>query len=358
MLARVPHLVTVEEVIRMKIHDLKPAPGAKNARRRVGRGIAGKGGKTAGRGTKGQGARGNIAPRFEGGQTPLHRRTPKAKGFKNPFRVEYVVVNLDTLEALDAGSRGRPRRAALARPRGQARPGQGPRPGRAHQGAHRAGPRLLAEARSAPSRVPAAGSRSSRRRGATGVRRPRATPSPTGKLAAPDPLARFPTGLRTVERRSSPRCCPACGTCSGCPTCATRSSSRSSIIAVYRVGSAPPGSVRRLRRDQAAAEHAEQRRRRRLPRPLLRRRDHQRRDLLPRDHAVHHGVDHHAAARRRDPEARAVAERGPDRAEEDHAVDPLRHRRPRRSCSRPGSCSRCTRARAACSASPASRART
>jgi len=87
----------------MKVHDLQPAPGSKTPRRRVGRGIAGKGGKTAGRGSKGQGARGNIAPRFEGGQTPLHRRTPKAKGFKNPFRVEYVVVNLDTLEALDAG---------------------------------------------------------------------------------------------------------------------------------------------------------------------------------------------------------------------------------------------------------------
>jgi large subunit ribosomal protein L15 len=85
----------------MKVHDLKPPPGSKTSRRRVGRGIAGKGGKTAGRGTKGQGARGNIAPRFEGGQTPIHRRTPKAKGFKNPFRVEYVVVNLDTLEQLD-----------------------------------------------------------------------------------------------------------------------------------------------------------------------------------------------------------------------------------------------------------------
>ena len=87
----------------MKVHDLQPPPGAKTPRRRVGRGIAGKGGKTAGRGTKGQGARNKVAPRFEGGQTPLHRRTPKAKGFKNPFRVEYVVVNLDTLEGLDAG---------------------------------------------------------------------------------------------------------------------------------------------------------------------------------------------------------------------------------------------------------------
>ena len=85
----------------MKVHDLKPAPGSNRAKRRVGRGIAGKGGKTAGRGTKGQGARGNIKPGFEGGQLPLMQRIPKLKGFKNPFRVEYVVVNLDTLEAFD-----------------------------------------------------------------------------------------------------------------------------------------------------------------------------------------------------------------------------------------------------------------
>ena len=88
----------------MKIHDLKPAPGSKRAARRVGRGIGGKGGKTAGRGSKGQGARGQVAARFEGGQTPISRRTPKAKGFRNPFRVEYAVVNLDTLETFDADS--------------------------------------------------------------------------------------------------------------------------------------------------------------------------------------------------------------------------------------------------------------
>src|SRR6478735_8865340 len=88
----------------MKIHDLKPAPGSKRPPRRVGRGIGGKGGKTAGRGTKGQGARDTIKPGFEGGQTPLHRRTPKSKGFTNPFRVEYHVVNLETLELFDAGT--------------------------------------------------------------------------------------------------------------------------------------------------------------------------------------------------------------------------------------------------------------
>ena len=85
----------------MKVHDLHPAPGSTRARRRVGRGIAGKGGKTAGRGTKGQGARDNVKPGFEGGQLPLTQRIPKLKGFKNPFRVEYNVINLDTLEEFD-----------------------------------------------------------------------------------------------------------------------------------------------------------------------------------------------------------------------------------------------------------------
>jgi len=84
----------------VKVHDLQPAPGSSRPRRRVGRGIAGKGGKTAGRGTKGDKARGQSKPGFEGGQLPLTQRIPKLKGFKNPFRVEYVVVNLETLERL------------------------------------------------------------------------------------------------------------------------------------------------------------------------------------------------------------------------------------------------------------------
>ena len=83
----------------IKVHDLKPAPGAKRHAKRVGRGIAGKGGKTAGRGTKGQKARGNVPTTFEGGQMPLHMRLPKLRGFNNPFRVEYQAINLDTIEA-------------------------------------------------------------------------------------------------------------------------------------------------------------------------------------------------------------------------------------------------------------------
>ena len=85
----------------MHLHDLAPAPGANRRKRRVARGIAGKGGKTAGRGTKGQGARDTIPIGFEGGQLPLAQRVPKLRGFKNPFRIEYHVVNLDDLEAMD-----------------------------------------------------------------------------------------------------------------------------------------------------------------------------------------------------------------------------------------------------------------
>ena len=83
----------------LKLHHLRPAPGAKTAKTRVGRGEGSKG-KTAGRGTKGQKARYQIPVRFEGGQMPLHMRLPKLRGFKNPFRVEYQVVNLDKLSAL------------------------------------------------------------------------------------------------------------------------------------------------------------------------------------------------------------------------------------------------------------------
>jgi large subunit ribosomal protein L15 len=87
----------------LKPHHLRPAPGAKTAKTRVGRGRAGAKGKTAGRGTKGSKARGTVSARFEGGQMPLHMRLPKLKGFKNPFRVEYQVVNLDRLAALYPG---------------------------------------------------------------------------------------------------------------------------------------------------------------------------------------------------------------------------------------------------------------
>ncbi len=86
----------------LKVHHLRPAPGAKTAKTRVGRGEASKG-KTAGRGTKGTKARYQVPARFEGGQMPLHMRLPKLKGFKNPNRVEFQVVNVAALEKLFPG---------------------------------------------------------------------------------------------------------------------------------------------------------------------------------------------------------------------------------------------------------------
>jgi large subunit ribosomal protein L15 len=83
----------------LKLHNLAPAPGAKKAKTRVGRGEGSKG-KTAGRGTKGTKARYQVPVSFEGGQMPIHMRLPKLKGFKNPFKVEFQVVNLDKLSEL------------------------------------------------------------------------------------------------------------------------------------------------------------------------------------------------------------------------------------------------------------------
>ena len=122
----------------MKVHDLKPAPGSK-PKKQPGRPRHRR--PAAARrpvpGTKGQGTRGKgkIPPEFEGGQTPLSRRTPKLKGFKNPFRIEYTVINLDhprrrSTPATEVDARDAPGQG----PRPQARPGQGARPGRDHQG--------------------------------------------------------------------------------------------------------------------------------------------------------------------------------------------------------------------------------
>lgn len=105
----------------MKLHHLRPAEGSKKKKIRVGRGEAGRRGKTAGRGTKGQKARGNVRPGFEGGQMPMQRRLPKLKGFKNRNKVVYAVVNIDRLAAFDADSTVTPddlRSRGLAKKRG------------------------------------------------------------------------------------------------------------------------------------------------------------------------------------------------------------------------------------------------
>ena len=112
----------------LKLHHLRPAPGAKTAKSRVGRGEGSKG-KTAGRGTKGSKARDQIPAHFEGGQLPLHMRLPKLKGFKNPFRVEFQVVNLERIgESVPRRRRHRRRRPRRQGPGPQGPAGQGARP--------------------------------------------------------------------------------------------------------------------------------------------------------------------------------------------------------------------------------------
>jgi large subunit ribosomal protein L15 len=106
----------------MKLHHLRPAEGSKKRRIRVGRGEAGRRGKTAGRGTKGLKARSKVRLGFEGGQTPLVRQIPKAKGFRNPNREEFTVVNVDRLGSFEKGSTVTPdelRAAGLAKKRGK-----------------------------------------------------------------------------------------------------------------------------------------------------------------------------------------------------------------------------------------------
>ena len=132
----------------MKLHDLKSPEGSTHRKKIVGRGIAGKGGKTAGRGTKGQKARRQIPAGFEGGQLPLLQRIPKLKGFTNPFRVEYTPVNLDALVALGVTD-VTPEVLVDARPRAQEGPRQGPRTRHGHHGAQRLGPRFSASAKAA-----------------------------------------------------------------------------------------------------------------------------------------------------------------------------------------------------------------
>lgn len=111
-----------EKKSQLQLHHLKPAPGSKKRKIRVGRGEGGRRGKTAGRGTKGTKARNKVPAWFEGGQLPLQRRLPHLPGFKNPNRVEYTVVNVESLATFPAGSTVTPddlRAKGLAKKRGQ-----------------------------------------------------------------------------------------------------------------------------------------------------------------------------------------------------------------------------------------------
>jgi len=111
-----------EKKEQLRLHHLSPAPGSKKKKIRVGRGEGGRRGKTAGRGTKGLKARSSLRPGFEGGQTPLAMRLPKLRGFNNPNKEEYAIVNLSSLSSFDAGSEVTPeslRSQGLIRHRGR-----------------------------------------------------------------------------------------------------------------------------------------------------------------------------------------------------------------------------------------------
>lgn len=114
--------MTEEKKQQLKLHDLKPAAGSKKEKQRVGRGRGGKGGKTAGRGTKGLKARSKLRPGFEGGQTPLAMRLPKLPGFKNPNKEEFAIINVAGLDLFDQGAEVTPealRERGLIRHRGR-----------------------------------------------------------------------------------------------------------------------------------------------------------------------------------------------------------------------------------------------
>ena len=142
------------------------------------------------------------SPDSRAASCPLKQRIPKLKGFKNPFRVEYVVVNLDTLEAFD-GDRGHPRHPARRRPGPQARPGQGARPGRADPAHDRVRPRLLGVGQAGHRGGRRHACRSCRRRSATAGLPPRATRSPTGERAPTTVFSRCSTAETSPRRVGS-----------------------------------------------------------------------------------------------------------------------------------------------------------
>ena len=278
---------------------------------------------------------------------PLHMRIPKLKGFNNPFRVEYQVVNLDVARGHAASTTSIPEIAARAR-------------ASSHKGAlvkvlgrgeltrsrHRQGPRASPSRPRQPSRRRRYGRGPARCRGATVARPPRATSSPTAERPTAARPSRAdqelsPVLVQPAEHLPGPRPAEQDPVHARSSSCSTGSGAHLPVP-----GHRPRRRSRTLqeqRRDSGGVA--------RLPRPVLRRRDHQLRDLRPRDHAVHHGVDHHADPRRGDPQARAVAA---TRARSARARSPSgRATSPSasRSCSRPASCSCSTTAAAACSAS-------
>ena len=218
----------------MKIHDLKPAAGLEPApqarrprHRRQGR---------QDRRPRHQGpeARGTVPAGFEGGQMPLHMRVPKLKGFNNPFRVEYQAHQPRHPRGVAGSTRSRPSTLHAQGPRPQGRPGQGPRPGRAHPAGHGARPTPSRSRPRQPSPRPAVRLRSCRCRGATGVRRPRATSSPTADRPPAAPAA-------AADQEHSP-CSSSLQNMFKVPDLRNKILFTLLIIALYRLGCARPGA--------------------------------------------------------------------------------------------------------------------
>ena len=290
----------------MKVHDLKPAPGSQRRgdARRPGHRRQGR----QDRRPRQQGPGRTRQRRSPGSRVARLRCTaarPRRRGSRTRSGSSTTWSTSTRSRASTPAARSTPgvlRSHGLVAKRG---PGEDPRPGRAVEGPHRPGPRLLAGCRSRRSRRPVGGVEVipapwGERPPARSWERP---DQPVSSLAVPSPVK---PGSSDGEEVATPML-SRLRNMFRVPDLRNKILFTIGIIAIYRVGRPPPGALRRLRGDQGAAGPGRQRRRRRVPRPLRRRRDHERRDLLPRDHAVHHGVDHHAAARGRDPQARGVA---------------------------------------------------
>ena len=284
----------------MKLHDLQPAEGSRQPRTRVGRGIAAGKGKTAGRGTKGQKARagGSIPAWFEGGQTPLHMRIPKLRGFKNRFKIEYEVVNVGAIGAL--AERGAFEVEAQRRQVGQGRADHG-QPGHPARRRSRPDPEQAAQD---PGRRRAVGRRCSW--------------SPTRSPRRPEPRSRPPAAASTSSRcraRRSPRWASRAEADGATASTGRRRRRRRQASGQARDGRATPAA----RRGAEAKADGKPRRRRpaaRPPRPPRRggagRRARGRRGRAEADRRAgrcRHGADRRARRHRRARSRRAVRDR-------------------------------------------------
>ena len=323
----------------LKLHHLRPAPGAKTAKTRVGRGEGSKG-KTAGRGTKGTKARYQVPAAFEGGQMPIHMRLPKLKGFKNPFKVEFQVVNLDRISDLfpeggtvgvdDLVAKGAVRDGHPVKVLGQgdisvAVAGERARVLGLRQGEdrgrrrHRHGDLIV---------------RMTERWGADGTVVTGSRPRPDAQLRACGAPVRLPRVFAGSSARAAPRwekedlVLGAFANAFRTPDLRRKLLFVLLIIVVFRLGSQIPAPGVNVANVQSCLDDVAERRRLQPDQPVLRRSAAPAHHLRARDHAVHHREHHPAAARRGHPAARGPQEGGPGRPDEDHAVHPLPHARP------------------------------